>query len=82
MILLMAFGLIMMMRNNNHLEIINSLHVHILKNTTRDGGGTAYTVCTVFTIQSALHCLNSSMYAYTVSEGYNAIGNFENSKMG
>ena len=82
MILLMAFGLIMMMKNINNLEIINSLHVHILKNTTRDGGGTAYTVYTVFTIQSALHCLNSSVYAYIVRKGCNAIGNFGNSKMG
>ena len=32
------------------------------KNTIGDGGSTAlYTVCTM---QIALHCLNSSMYAY------------------
>ena len=40
---------------------------------------TVYTVYTVNTIKTALHCLNSSMYAYIyiVWEGYNAIGMVE-----
>ena len=57
MILLMAFGLIMMMKNTNNLEIINSLHVHILKNTTRDGGGTTYTAYTVFYFSNCMALL-------------------------
>ena len=38
------------------------------KNTIRDVGSTAlytaYTISTTYTIQTTLHCLNSSMYAY------------------
>ena len=41
------------------------LVVVITKNIIRDGGSTAlYTVYTVHAVQTALHCLNSSMYAY------------------
>ena len=43
-----------------------------IKNAIRDGGTcTAYTVDTVYTVyivQSASHCLDSSMYAYIVKE--------------
>ena len=43
------------------------------KITIRDGGSTAlyttYTVDTVYTIQNALHSLNSDMYAYILREG-------------
>ena len=35
------------------------------QNTIRDGGSTAlYSVYTIYIIQTALHCLNSSMYAH------------------
>ena len=47
-----------------------------MKKTIRDGGSpallTVYTVYTVYivnTIQTAFHCLNSSMYAYIYCEG-------------
>ena len=40
----------------------------VKQNTIRDGGSTALysanTVYTFYTVQTALHCLNSSMYAY------------------
>ena len=40
----------------------------VRKNTIRDGVSTtlysANTVYTFYTVQTALHCLNSSMYAY------------------
>ena len=43
------------------------------KNTIRDGGSTAlytaYPVHTVYTIQTALHCLNSSMHACIYCKG-------------
>ena len=43
-----------------HAIIIDMLHY-----TSRDGGSTElYTVYTVYTVEIALHCLNSSMYAY------------------
>ena len=39
-----------------------------MKNTIRDGGSTAlytaYTVFTVYAIQTALYCLNCNLYAY------------------
>ena len=52
------------------------------KNTSRDGGSTAlYAACTVdtvdtfYSLQTALHCLNSSAYAYMLlGKGQNAIG--------
>ena len=41
------------------------LVVVITKNIIRDGGSTAlYTVYTVDVVETALHCLNSRMYAY------------------
>ena len=44
--------------------------------TVRDGGSTAlYTAYTIYAVQTALHCLNSSMNAYIYCwEGFNAIG--------
>ena len=48
------------------------LVVVMTKDTIRDGGSTAlYTVYTVHTVQTALHCLNSSMYMprYIVRKG-------------
>ena len=48
------------------------LVIVMTKDTIRDGGSTAlYTVYTVHTVQTALHCLNSSMYMprYIVREG-------------
>ena len=53
--------------------------VHQLKNTIRDGGSTAlytaytvYTVDNVYTVQTALYCLNINMPIYIVREGENA----------
>ena len=37
----------------------------VYKNTITDGGSTTlYTAYTVYTFQTALHCLNFSMYVY------------------
>ena len=51
------------------LTLVIDKHIHIFyKNIIRGGGSTAlnnaYIVDTVYTIQTALHCLKSDMHAY------------------
>ena len=45
------------------------IQTQIPKNATRDGGRPRYALFTVYTVQTALHCLNRSMYAYIYCEG-------------
>ena len=57
-------------------SLLMTLVPSFVKITIRDGGSTtlysANTVYTCYPVQTALHCLNSSMYAYIyiVREGY------------
>ena len=55
---------------NHQLRPLNCKYHHeqiqtqIPKNATRDGGRPRYALFTVYTVQTGLHCLNRSMYAY------------------